>query len=115
MLEFILTNILLISFGGILFLIAKAIPRIDGENLSNEKKGLLEKFIISDLPHKFDSLLIFYMGKFLRKLKVLILRLDNYLTLKLKSMNLNNNDRKIDFKDLSNSSNFASEDLENKN
>lgn len=102
MFEFILTNILLISFGTILYFIAKTIPRIENDQNIEEKRGILEKFIISDLPHKFDYLLNFYSGKILRKLKVLILRFDNYLTIKLKSINLNNNDKKINFDDLNN-------------
>jgi hypothetical protein len=101
MLEFILINILFISLGGILYIIAKTLPRIDenGDQII-EKKSNLEKFIISDLPHKFDKNLNFYTGKFFRKLKILILRLDNYLTHKLKNMNLNGEDKKINFNDL---------------
>lgn len=115
MFEFILTNLLLISFGGILYIIAKTIPKIEIDSADKlEKKGIIEKFIVSDLPHKFDYLLNFYTGKFLRKLKVLILRFDNYLTLKLKSMNLNNNDKKIDFSDLNKNLDQKIENLENK-
>lgn len=114
MFEFILTNILLISFGAILYIIAKTIPKIETDSDSIEKNGIIEKFIVSDLPHKFDYLLNFYTGKFLRKLKVLILRFDNYLTLKLKSINLNNNDKKIDFSDLNKNLDQKIENLEDK-
>lgn len=106
MLEFILINILFISLGGILYIIAKTLPRInEEENEIFQKKSNLEKFVISDLPHKFDEALNFYTGKFFRKLKILILRLDNYLTDKLKSMNLNGDDKKINFSDLNGKSN----------
>jgi hypothetical protein len=105
MLEFILVNILFISLGGILYIIAKTLPKInEDENEILEKKSNLEKFIISDLPHKFDENLNFYTRKFFRKLKILILRLDNYLTHKLKNMNLDGEDKKINFNDLNRNS-----------
>jgi hypothetical protein len=103
MLQFILMNVLFISLGGIIYIILKTLPKIEEEN-SNEKIGFLEKFIISELPHKIDSAFNFYLSKILRRFKILILKLDNYLTEKLKKFNINGNgeSKKIDFFNLNN-------------
>lgn len=100
MIQFILVNILLISFGGILYIIARTLPRLEKNQKEEEKQNLLEKFIISDLPYKVDSLIYAYLGKILRFLKVLVLRFDNYLTDKLKKVNIKNQTKKADFSDL---------------
>lgn len=100
MIKFILINILLISVGGILYIIARSLPRI--EESEQKKESFLEKFILSSLPHKIDSIINFYTLKFLRRLKITILRLDNYLTEKLKKLT-NSSQKKIDFSELNNS------------
>jgi hypothetical protein len=106
MLEFFLINIILIFFSGILYIIARSLPRINEENISNSKKNFLDRFIISDFPNKIDSLINFYIVKFFRKFKILLLRFDNYITEKLKKMNLDNNgDKKIDFNGLNGNGN----------
>jgi len=104
MLEFFLINILFISFGGILYIIARSLPRINEKDIDYSKNNFLDKLIISDFPHKVDSLINFYMIKFFRKFKVLLLRFDNYITERLKKMT-NNEDKKINFDDLNTSGN----------
>lgn len=102
MIQFILMNFLLISFGGIIYLIIKALPKIE-DNGQQEKIGILDKFIISELPHKIDKIFNFYLSKILRKTKILILKLDNYLGEKLKKFNNGENgSKKIDFSDFNN-------------
>lgn len=101
MIRFILVNVLLISFGGILYIVARTLPRLEEESQKKEEKlNLLEKFIISDLSYKIDAIFYFYIVKILRILKVLVLRLDNYLTNKLKKINIKNHSLKNDFFDL---------------
>jgi len=104
MLEFFLINILFISFGVILYIIARSLPRINEENINVSKDNFLDKFIVSDFPHKIDSLINFYTVKFFRKFKVLLLRFDNYITERLKKMT-NNEDKKIDFNNLNGNGN----------
>ncbi|MGB9608749.1 MAG: hypothetical protein ACPL3E_00015 [Minisyncoccia bacterium] len=116
MFQFILVNILFLSLAGILYLVARTLPRIDDNSLENSLKSeSLEKAIFSDWPHKIDLTLNFYIGKFFRKLKILVLRLDNYLTYKLKSMNLNGDDKKINFNDLNKSLTEKAEKTVNNN
>lgn len=101
MIEFILFNFLLISFSGILYIIARTIPRLEETSQQKEEKlNLLEKFVISDLSDKIDAVVYLYIVKILRILKVLVLRLDNYLTDKLKKINIKNHFSKTDFLDL---------------
>jgi len=105
MLEFFLINILFISFGIILYIITRSLPRINEENINTSKDSFLDKFINSDFPHKIDSLINFYTVKFFRKFKVLLLRFDNYITERLKKMTNNNEDKKIDFNNLNGNGN----------
>ncbi len=104
MIQFVLTNFLFISIGGIIYIIIKTLPKIE-DNESQEKIGVLDKFIISDLPHQIDKSFNFYLGKILRKTKVLVLKLDNYLGEKLKNFNSGENgSKKIDFSNFNNES-----------
>jgi hypothetical protein len=103
---FIFTNLLMISLGTILYLTARSLPRI-GED-EGKKPNLLERWILSDIPHKLDLAARAYTGKLFRKLKVYIMRLDNFLTERLKKMANGENGSltgqakpKIDLRDIS--------------
>ncbi len=100
MIKFILINILFVSTGGIIYIFLKTLPRL--EEADSPKINALDKFIISDLPHKIDYTFNLYFGKFLRKIKVLLLKFDNYLSEKIKKLNSKTDIKKIDFSDLNN-------------
>lgn len=103
MFQFILTNIFMISLGTVLYLVSRSLPRL-GEEEVPQKQGVLERLVTSEIPEKVDALLGTYSGKFVRKLKIYLLRLDNYLTEKLKRGNTEGNGKgtpKIDFKEIS--------------
>lgn len=86
MLQFVFANLLLISLGAMLYLAARVLPKLADEP---EEKGssLLERWVMSDMPQKFDRAAGIWAGKLFRKLKVILLRIDNYLTEKLKKIN----------------------------
>ena len=111
MTQFILTNVLLISVGGILYIFVRSLPRIGEREVQPEKRTIFERWVMSDIPHEIDRALNATLGKLFRKLKVLLLRLDNYLTSRLKKIHTETNGNgsgitgngakpKIDFSDL---------------
>lgn len=114
MAQFILTNIFLISVGTVIYMMVRALPRIDGAETSERKPTLIERWVNSGIPEKLDAITSSYAGKLLRKLKVVVLRLDNYLTEKLKKANTNGTgaaqpgNPNIDFKEMSGEGNSNS-------
>lgn len=109
MLQFIATNILMISLGVILYITVRTLPRIDDSQLP-EKKGVLERWIASEMPEKIDAALNSFLAKFLRRLKVSLLKIDNSLGRHLRKIKIKGNgDEKtktnIDFKEISGKNN----------
>lgn len=107
MVQFIFTNLLMISLGTILYLVVRSLPRISEEE-ETKKPNILERWIISDIPYRLDLMVNAYAGKLFRKLKVYVMRLDNFLTERLKKMSGGENGGltgqvkpKIDLKDIS--------------
>ncbi len=79
MFQFIVTNILMISVGAIVFIIARTLPRLEPD-VRPEKKNILERWIASEIPERIDAALNGFLVKFLRRLKVLLLKVDNSLS-----------------------------------
>jgi len=84
--------------------VARALPRLDEAALKPKRQSLLERWFTSEIPERVDALLGVYLGKFFRRLKVLLLRFDNYLSERIKKLsptNSNGNGKpKIDFSEL---------------
>ena len=112
MLQFILTNILLLSFGGILYLFVRTLPRIGEWEVKEEKRTVFERWVMSEIPHKIDLAMNTTLGKFFRKTKVVLMRFDNFLTDRIKKIHTGTNGNgltgqvkpKIEFKDIESSS-----------
>ena len=103
MFQFIITDIVMLSLGTLLYIVARSLPRIEEDRSEPKAHSLVDRLIHSEVPHKIDMALNAYAGKFFRKLKVFLMRLDNYLTEKLKKIHTNGNGggkQKIDFKDI---------------
>jgi len=84
MFEFILADVLMISSGVVLYVIARALPRVDINQTDDKvKSGAFERWITSGVPEKADAILNSFMFKFLRKLKVSLLKIDNLVGKKL--------------------------------
>jgi hypothetical protein len=93
----------MLSVGWILFLVARALPRVEEE--PPKKANILDRWAASELPERFDAAFNSYLVKFLRKTKIVLLRIDNSLTARLKKMASSENGGltgkpKIDFKDI---------------
>lgn len=87
MLQLILTNVLMLALGAILYLSARSLPRLADEETTERQYSWIERWVMSDIPHKVDQALNLWAGKLFRKVKIYLLRLDNYLTTQLKRMN----------------------------
>ncbi len=101
MLQFVFSQLLLVSVGIVLYLSVRSLPRL-GEEEPVHKQNWLEKWITSEIPHRLDASFSLYLGKLLRKLKVWLLRVDNILTQHLKTLSSDKRegDKKIDFKEI---------------
>lgn len=84
MAEFILTNLSLISAGLIIYLLIRALPRVDEKDI--KEKGLIDKWISSGIPEKIDRIINSVLEKILRKIKVFLLKIDNLLSKRLQKI-----------------------------
>jgi hypothetical protein len=82
MLKFVLNTLIMLSLGAILYLMARAMPRVhDGDT-----SGIpLKSHWLNTYLEKFDERLKRLLEKFIHQLRVWILKLDNYFSQKLKS------------------------------
>lgn len=100
MFQFVVTNILMVSLGIVLYLVARALPRVD--ETSRPAHGPLGRWITSEIPERVDTALNNFLGKFLRRTKVFLLKIDNMLTEHIKKTKTENGSGKarIDFNDI---------------
>jgi hypothetical protein len=100
MAEFIFTTILMLCVGTVLYLTVQALPRIAEE--PNDGKNFFEKWARSEMPEKIDAAFNNFLLKFLRKFKIVVLRLDNILSKHLRSITPQENraNTNIDFKEI---------------
>ena len=98
---FIFAYLALFSFGVLLVLIVRSWPRLKDQR--SEPQGTFGHWVLVELPTTFDQLLNRSTEKLFRRLKIIVLKFDNYLTERLKMLNLGTKDKpKIDFKEIEN-------------
>ncbi len=105
MLVFIITDIFMLAVGAILYLMVRALPRVAED--SAHKHTVIDRLAHSELPEKMDAIFDAFLVKFLRKLKVFLLKLENALNKRLRNINIEaDNAAKasiVDFGDFANS------------
>ncbi len=107
--ELIFTIILMICLGTVLYLTVQALPRI--EEVPVDEKGFLERWAHSEMPEKIDAAFNNFLLKFLRRIKVLILKFDNALAKHLQKIKPEEDKRPtIDFKEISGQGNKEESD-----
>ncbi|MDO8504277.1 MAG: hypothetical protein Q7S36_00290 [Candidatus Liptonbacteria bacterium] len=101
MLTFVIANLFLISLAAILFLVVRTLPRIENPE-EVIKQSPLERWVTSGVPEKLDATINVFLAKTLRKTKVLVLKVDNFVTAQLKRVvHENGNGKpKPDFKEI---------------
>lgn len=90
----------MVSLSMVLYLMALALPRITEE--SSERQGFLERWAHSEVPEKVDTAFNTFLLKFLRKVKVVVLKLDNTIAKHLQKVKVHEDSKKtaIDFSDI---------------
>jgi len=84
--NFILQTIVMVSLGTMIYLVARAMPRVTETAKTEPAKDYFDE-LMKKLPlEKADMLATLWTEKFLRKLKIVILKLDNFLSKHLKNL-----------------------------
>ncbi len=87
MLAFILNTILMLALGTLVFLFVRAIPRVEDEGGEKKRRSVFEKWLVSELPERADIYLSNLLAKWLRKVRVFVMKTDNLLGSHLKKIN----------------------------
>ena len=75
-----------LSLGGIIYVISRALPRISEVETQPQKPFFLKKWF-SQLPlEKFDAYFSEFFEKFLRRARVIMLKADNWVNIKIARM-----------------------------
>jgi hypothetical protein len=103
MIETVIGNLVIVAVGIMLVLLARALPRIDVSVLQTpEGKGKLSRIFSSELIERVDDTVSQITEKTFRKLRVGVLKFDNYLSSRIKKINeeAKVEEKKIDFEDI---------------
>ncbi len=103
MVEFIFSLILMICLGTVLYITVRALPRIEESSADADTKSAFERWAHSELPEKIDAAFNNFVLKFLRRAKIILLRLDNSIAKGLRKVQPKENraNTNIDFKEIS--------------
>jgi len=80
MLQFIVVNLIFIALGVILYLVVRTLPRLGDEHAHPQPVTIFERLIVSEIPERIDAALNAFLGKTLRKTRVVLMRLDNFVS-----------------------------------
>lgn len=102
MVEFIFSLILMLCLGTVLYITVRALPRIE-ESPEGDRKSAFERWAHSELPERIDAAFNMFVLKFLRRAKVIVLRMDNSIAKSLRKVQPQENraNTNIDFKEIS--------------
>jgi hypothetical protein len=81
MFKFILQMLMVVSFGALLYIVARVLPRV-GEREDNDREPSRTPRIVVYLEQADEKLLI-VLEKLLRRIRVMLLKLDNTISKKL--------------------------------
>ncbi len=103
MVEFIFSLILMLCLGAVLFITVRALPRIEEVSGGVETKSPLERWAHSELPERIDAAMNGFFVKFLRRMKIVVLRVDNSIASSLRKVQPSEHraNMSIDFKEIS--------------
>lgn len=90
----------MVGLSTVLYLMVRALPRISEEPDGNV--SLFDRWAHSQFPERVDRVLNGFLLKFLRKLKVLVLKFDNTLSTHLEKVKPGEADKRpaIDFREI---------------
>jgi hypothetical protein len=82
MTSFILQSLMMLSLGVVLYLLARALPRIDDSELNPPVRNIHHQRLTAYLE-KIDGWINYFLERFLRKLRLFLMKLDNTVSQKL--------------------------------
>jgi len=83
MYDIILQSIFFISLAVLIYLFARALPRVDDSGKTDYRKGVFDR-MLAQLPlREVDSHINASLEKFLRKMKILVMKSDNVINERL--------------------------------
>ena len=82
-------------------MVIRTLPKIEAEE-ETSKRSALERWVTSGVPERMDVAINAFLAKTLRKAKVVVLKIDNFVTLQLKRVVHENSSgrAKPDFKEV---------------
>ena len=83
--------VIFLSLGAIILILARALPRVEDENIAYRSKKKRSFCVTKISLEKLDNSFNLVAHKSLRKMKILIMKADNFVTNKLKTVHLDNN------------------------
>lgn len=87
MLNFILQIIVFSSLGLVIYMIARAVPRVPEELPMPRRSNWVDR-LMSKIPmSKIDDRLNAFFAKFLRKFRVVVMKMDNFINDRLGKLN----------------------------
>ncbi len=103
MLEFIFSLILMLCLGAVLYIMVRALPRLEEAPEGEDRKGAFERWAHSEFPEKIDAALNSFTLKSLRRAKVFVLKIDNSIAKGLRKVQPAENraNTNIDFREIS--------------
>ena len=92
----------MVSLSAVLYLVVRALPRIAEEPSVKQGGGLADSWKRSEIPEKIDAAMNGFLLKFLRKVRVALLKIDNALSRHLQKVRPEENGKKpsIDFREI---------------
>ncbi|MFA4999563.1 MAG: hypothetical protein WC519_02470 [Parcubacteria group bacterium] len=85
--SFVLETIIFLALGALILLLARALPRIEDETTVHRPRKEKLTQIAKKIPlDKIDDSLNLIVHKALRKIKIVIMKADNFVTEKLKNV-----------------------------
>lgn len=94
MYDFILQTIIMLSLTVMIYLVARAVPRVSEAATPANKKDYVGKFFKKIPFDKIDTFLNSLTAKFLRKSKIIVLKLDNLISGSLNKIKTTNGNGK---------------------
>ena len=81
---FVFTILLMLALGAVLYLMVRALPRIEEEPRAEE--SFLDRWAKSRIPERIDAIFNGFLLKFLRRMKVFALKFDNAVSVGLRKV-----------------------------
>jgi hypothetical protein len=92
---FVFTILLMLALGAVLYLMVRALPRVEEEPQAEE--NFLDRWAKSRIPERIDAAFNGFLLKFLRRMKVVALKFDNAVSVGLRKVSTDEGSKKPGF------------------